>query len=67
MVFIIESFLDDLKRVLTHKGCALLLASTESGISEIEAYANEKGFNINVVAEDTYYVEKLVVFQITHY
>ena len=64
---IIESFLDDLKRVLTHKGCALLLASTESGISKIEAYANEKGFNINVVAEDTYYVEKLVVFQITHY
>lgn len=64
---IIESFFDDLKRVLTHDGCALLLASTESGISKIEAYANEKRFSINIVAEDTYYAEKLVVFRITNY
>ena len=64
---IIENFLDDLKRVLTPRGYALLLASTKTGIFEIETYAKEKGFDANIIAEDTYYDEKLVVFNITPY
>ena len=64
---IIENFLDDLKRVLTPSGCALLLASTKTGIFEVEMYAKEKGFDANTIAEATYHDEKLVVFKIVPY
>jgi len=64
---IIENFLDDLKRVLTPTGYALLLASTKTGIFEIETYAKEKGFDANTIAEATYHDEKLVVFKIVPY
>tara|TARA_A100001037_G_scaffold306807_1_gene355874 strand:- start:11711 stop:12256 length:546 start_codon:yes stop_codon:yes gene_type:complete len=62
---VIKSFINGLGRVLSKGGCALLLASTKTGISEIETYAKEKNFNIQIIEKNHYYEETLVVFRIT--
>jgi release factor glutamine methyltransferase len=61
---VIERFLDDVKRILTLDGSVFLLVSTETGIQEIKEYAETKGFFVDVVAEDTYPSERLVVLRL---
>ncbi|MFB6124394.1 MAG: HemK2/MTQ2 family protein methyltransferase [Halanaeroarchaeum sp.] len=59
---VIDPFLDDVGRVLAPDGVVLLLASTLSGLDEIRERAARRGFTGDVVVEESFPFERLVVF-----
>lgn len=58
---VVEPFLDDVRRVLTPSGRALLLVSTLTGVGEVARYADERGLFARTLAEETHPYERLVV------
>lgn len=61
---VIEPFLEYVGRVLAPGGTVLLLASSLSGLDEIEASAAAAGFSTSEVTQESYPFETLVVLEI---
>mgnify|MGYP006277363567 CR=1 FL=1 len=57
----VDPFLEGVGRVLREGGEAYLLISTLTGPEEVRAFAAEQGLDSEVVAEDSYPFEKLLV------
>ena len=60
---VIEPFLECVGRVLAPGGSVLLVASSLSGLNEVEATATDAGFSISEVARESFPFETLVVFE----
>ena len=61
---VIEPFLECVGRVLAPGATVLLLASSLSGLDEIEATATAAGFSIGEVSRESFPFETLVVFEL---
>jgi len=59
-----ERFVSAVGRVLAPGGTVWLVASTVSGVEELEARAREVGFDVAQVAEETFPFETLVVLEL---
>ncbi len=57
----VDPLLDTVGRVLRPGGQAYLLISTLTGPEEVRAYARERGFDSEIVAEESHPFEKLLV------
>lgn len=62
---VIDPFLDAVGRVLAPGGTVLLVASSLSGLDEIEARAAENGFAVRTLREKSFPFEMLVVLSLT--
>jgi release factor glutamine methyltransferase len=58
---VIESFLDDVGRVLREDGLVLLLISSLTGEEAIVTRATANGFTVSVLSEESYPYEKLSI------
>jgi release factor glutamine methyltransferase len=61
---LVDPFLDDVARVLTHDGRVLLLVSSLTDIDAVREYANDRGLAGQVVAEEKHPYERLVVLRL---
>jgi release factor glutamine methyltransferase len=61
---VIEPFLDTVSRVLRPGGIVLMLVSTLTGLDDIEIRAREAGFEVEQVAEESHFFERLVVLKL---
>ena len=59
---VVDPFLDDVGRVLAPGGHALLLVSTLTGLDEVRAHAATNGLIAEIVREEQFPYERLVVF-----
>ena len=57
----VDPFLDGVGRVLRPEGEAYLLISTLTGFAEVRAYARERCFQSEIIAEESHPFEKLLV------
>lgn len=64
---LIEPFLDDLGRVLTPGGQALLLVSSLAGYEEVEELAGDAGFVPEEVRQESYPFETLSIVRLTRF
>ena len=62
---VIEPFVETVGRVLAPGGSVFLLASSLSGLDEVETRARESGFAIEEIASDSFPFETIVVFELT--
>jgi len=62
---VIESFLDDVGRVLAQGGTALLLVSTLTDIEAVAREATDRDLAVETVREESFPFERLAVLQIT--
>ncbi|PSP37454.1 methyltransferase [Halobacteriales archaeon QH_7_65_31] len=62
---VIESFLDDVGRVLVQGGTALLLVSTLTDIGAVASDADDRNLAAETVREESFPFERLAVLQIT--
>jgi release factor glutamine methyltransferase len=60
-------FIDGLKRFLSLRGNAFCIVSSLAQQNGIEKYLFENGFFFSVVAEESYFFEKVSVYRITHH
>ncbi|WP_121822571.1 HemK2/MTQ2 family protein methyltransferase [Halostella salina] len=58
---VVEPFLDAVGRVLAPSGVVLVLVSSLTGVDEVLARANDRGFDAETVAEESYPFETLTV------
>ena len=61
---VVDPFLDDVGRVLAPGGHALLLVSTLTGLDEVRAHAATNGLIAEIVREEQFPYERLVVFDL---
>jgi release factor glutamine methyltransferase len=61
---VIEPFLDTVSRVLRPRGIVLMLVSTLTGLDDVEIRAREAGFEVEQVAEESHFFERLVVLKL---
>jgi release factor glutamine methyltransferase len=61
---VVERFLDDVGRVLTTDGFALLLVSTLTDLDAVRQAAERSGFAATRVQDESYPFERLVVFRL---
>lgn len=61
---IINRFIDDLESHLSPKGRALLLISSLTGLDEVMVKAKSEGLEVEVVASDRYFFERLYVIKL---
>ncbi|MDL5361176.1 HemK2/MTQ2 family protein methyltransferase [Halalkalicoccus sp. NIPERK01] len=61
---VIEPFLDSVGRVLAPEGIALLLVSSLTGFETVVEYAENRGFEAGVVAEESFPFETLSVLEL---
>lgn len=61
---VIEPFVETVGRVLREDGTVFLLASSLSGLDEIEAHAAEVGFETSTVVQERFPFETIVVLQL---
>ncbi|KTG08655.1 methyltransferase [Haloprofundus marisrubri] len=61
---LIDPFVDDVGRVLADGGQALLLVSSLSGYDEVVERAEDQGFDVDVVAEESYPFETLSILRL---
>ncbi|GAB7092942.1 class I SAM-dependent methyltransferase [Halolamina litorea] len=64
---LIEPFLEDLSRVLTPGGQALLLVSSLAGYEEVEELARSAGFVPEEVRQESYPFETLSILRLTRF
>lgn len=62
---VIESFLDDVARVLTPGGVVLLLVSTLTDIEAVAGYAADRNLAAETAREESFPFERLAVLEIT--
>ncbi|MDZ7745696.1 MAG: HemK2/MTQ2 family protein methyltransferase [Halobacteriales archaeon] len=62
---VIESFLDDVGRVLTPDGVVLLLVSTLTDIEAVASYAADRDLAAETAREESFPFERLAVLEIT--
>ena len=62
---VVDPFVDDVGRVLAPGGRALLLVSTLTGIDEVTARAERRGFDVRSVREASYPFETLAVLYLS--
>ena len=63
---LIDPFLDSVGRVLTPEGFALLLVSSLAGYDEVVARAEENGFAVSTVREESYPFESLSILRLDY-
>lgn len=61
---LVDPFLDDVTRVLSSEGRALLLVSSLTDVDAVQRYADEQGLAGDVVAEEKHPYERLVVLRL---
>ena len=61
---VIETFLDDVGRVLTPAGSVYLLVSTVSGVDEVVEYAADRGFSAAALRDESFPFETLTVLRL---
>ncbi len=61
---IINRFIEDLESHLSPKGRALLLISSITGLDEVMGKAKSEGLEVEVVASDRYFFERLYVIKL---
>lgn len=61
---VIESFLDEVSRVLSPRGRVFLLVSSLTGVEEVVVHAAKEGFSAIALADETFPYETLTVLKL---